>query len=153
MSESTLAKNRKKQTPTKPKSKVGFLSAILLVVGSSIGAGIFLKNGEILSNVTGSNPETNHILSIVLCMICWIIAIAGILAMGLTLTEICSGAGNNNSQGIIGWVKTFNNQFLYQALKNFMAYIYLPTNMVVMGYYATEMILEGLPHDLGYKVP
>ena len=36
------------------KKKIGFFSAILLVIGSSIGAGIFLKNGEILSNVGNS---------------------------------------------------------------------------------------------------
>jgi hypothetical protein len=32
------------------KKKIGFLSAIMFVVGSSIGAGIFLKNGEIMTN-------------------------------------------------------------------------------------------------------
>jgi hypothetical protein len=37
-----------------PKKKIGFVSAILLVIGSSIGAGIFIKNHEILNNVHGS---------------------------------------------------------------------------------------------------
>jgi amino acid transporter len=41
-----------KDQPTK--KKIGFFSAILLVIGSSIGAGIFFKNGEILRNVQGS---------------------------------------------------------------------------------------------------
>jgi hypothetical protein len=36
------------------KKKIGFVSAIALVVGSSIGAGIFIKNHEILNNVHGS---------------------------------------------------------------------------------------------------
>jgi hypothetical protein len=66
MSESALTRNRKKQASTKPKSKIGFISAVLLVIGSSIGAGIFLKNGEILDNVAGSN----HIINIVLSMVC-----------------------------------------------------------------------------------
>jgi hypothetical protein len=41
-----------KNQPTR--KKIGFLSAILLVIGSSIGAGIFFKNREILANVHGS---------------------------------------------------------------------------------------------------
>jgi hypothetical protein len=48
-----------KHQPTK--AKISFFSSILLVIGSSIGAGIFLKNGEILQNVDGS---------IVLAMLC-----------------------------------------------------------------------------------
>jgi hypothetical protein len=36
------------------KKKIGFISAISLVIGSSIGAGIFIKNHEILNNVHGS---------------------------------------------------------------------------------------------------
>jgi hypothetical protein len=34
--------------------KISFFSSILLVIGSTIGSGIFLKNGEILSNVSNS---------------------------------------------------------------------------------------------------
>jgi hypothetical protein len=41
-----------KDQPTK--KKITFFSAILLVIGSSIGAGIFFKNHEILKNVQGS---------------------------------------------------------------------------------------------------
>jgi hypothetical protein len=36
------------------KKSIGFVSAISLVIGSSIGAGIFIKNHEILNNVHGS---------------------------------------------------------------------------------------------------
>jgi amino acid transporter len=41
-----------KDQPTR--KKISFFSAILLVIGSSIGAGIFFKNREILTNVHGS---------------------------------------------------------------------------------------------------
>jgi hypothetical protein len=34
--------------------KIGFYSTVLFVVGASIGAGIFLKNGEVLNNTNGS---------------------------------------------------------------------------------------------------
>jgi hypothetical protein len=36
------------------KKKIGFFSAIMLVIGSSIGAGIFIKNHEIMDNVHGA---------------------------------------------------------------------------------------------------
>lgn len=122
-----------KNQPTK--KKISFFSAILLVIGSSIGAGIFFKNSEVLGNVHGS---------IILSLISWAIAIIGVMAMGLTLAELCSGSGDNNSQGIIGWVKTFNNKYLYRACKNFMAYLYLPLNFFVMPYYAMQSLAEGL---------
>lgn len=119
--------------------KIGFFSVILLVIGSSIGAGIFLKNGEILGNVQGS---------IVLAIIAWVIAIISILAMGLTLTEICSSSETNN-QGIIGWVKTFNNRFFYKGAKNFMAFLYLPINFFVMPLYAIMTIQDAF----GFSLP
>ncbi|MCQ2957124.1 MAG: hypothetical protein MJ233_04865 [Mycoplasmoidaceae bacterium] len=48
--------NKKKKVTKKEvkKKKITFFSAILLVIGSSIGAGIFLKNGEVLGNVQQS---------------------------------------------------------------------------------------------------
>ena len=49
----TIGKPQASPTEVKNK-KIGFFSAILLVIGSSIGAGVFLKNGEVLSNVGGS---------------------------------------------------------------------------------------------------
>jgi TM2 domain-containing membrane protein YozV len=35
-------------------SKIGFLSTVIFVISSSIGAGIFLKDNEILNNTQGS---------------------------------------------------------------------------------------------------
>jgi hypothetical protein len=36
------------------KKKIGTLSAILFVFGTTVGSGIFIKNGSILSNVNGN---------------------------------------------------------------------------------------------------
>jgi APA family basic amino acid/polyamine antiporter len=85
--------SKKEQKPVTTTKKISYLSSIFLVVGTAIGAGIFLKNGEIINNVGGS---------IALAIVCWIIAIVGILALGLVLTEICSANKENNKQGIIG---------------------------------------------------
>lgn len=126
-------KNRKNLLKRK---KLSFVSATTLVIGSSIGAGIFLKNNEILLN-TGN--------SIYLSLIAWIIAIIGIICLGLTFNEVCSATPQNN-QGIIGWVKKFCNKYLYDAAKNFMVYIYLPLNYFVMPYYVVLTIQQTFPN-------
>ena len=124
--------NNQDSTVTKKHKKISFFSAILLVIGSSIGAGIFLKNAEILRNVQGS---------IYLSIFSWIISIIGVVAMGLTLSEV-SSCNTKNNQGIIGWVKWFNSTFMYKTCKNFMAYVHLPTMFFFMPYYAMMTLQE-----------
>ena len=122
-----------KASPTEIKNKkIGFFSAILLVIGSTIGAGVFLKNGEVLSNVGGSY---------VLTIIAWIFSIIGVICMGLSLVEV-SSANTSGNLGVVGWVKTFCNKFLYKASKNFMAFLYLPLNFFLMPYYAVMMFQD-----------
>ena len=122
-----------KATPAEIKNKkIGFFSAILLVIGSSIGAGVFLKNGEILSNVGGS-----YLLTI----ISWIFSIIGVICMGLALVEV-SSANVSGNLGVVGWVKVFCNKFLYKTAKNFMAFLYLPLNFFLMPYYAVMMFQD-----------
>jgi amino acid transporter len=75
------------------KKKIGFFSSIMLVIGSSVGAGIFIKNWNILNNTQGA---------LFYAILSWLIAIIGILALAFSLIEICSGSGEANSQGIIG---------------------------------------------------
>ena len=130
--------NKKVQTsfsnekPNIKVKKISFFSAIMLVIGSSIGAGIFLKNGEILRNVQGS---------IVLSLISWIVSIIAVIAMGISLAEVTS-ANKNNNQGIIGWVKSFNTPFIHKMTKYFMAFIYLPLDFFCMPYYAIMTIQD-----------
>ena len=122
-----------KATPSEIKNKkIGFFSAILLVIGSSIGAGVFLKNGEILSNVGGSY---------LLAIISWIFSIIGVICMGLALVEV-SSVNTSDNLGVVGWVKTFCNKFLYKTAKNFMAFLYLPLNFFLMPYYAVMMFQD-----------
>ncbi|MDR0739932.1 MAG: APC family permease [Mycoplasmataceae bacterium] len=114
------------------KKKIGFVSAVTLVIGSSIGAGIFIKNHEILNNVHGS---------ILLAILSWVIAVVGILALALTLPEICSGV-HNNHQGIIGWVRKFSNKIIYMSSKNFMTYLHLSIYYFIMPFYLVMTIQE-----------
>lgn len=132
-----LSKETKIKTKNPAKKKLSLISAILIVIGSSIGAGIFLKNDEILKNTQGN---------IWMACIAWVIAIFAIICLALCLTELCS-ASNANKLGIIGWIKIFCNDYLYQAGKKFMAYLYLPINFFIMPYYAIMTLQEAFPNS------
>lgn len=125
------------------KKKIGFLSAIMFVIGSSIGAGIFLKNDEVMTN-------THY--SIVFSIIAWLFAFIGIFAMALALIEIVSSSKIDNREGIVGWVKTFNNKYLYLGCRNFMAYVYTPINAFAMPYYAVQQFCDGIGWDVEWYV-
>lgn len=113
--------------------KIGFFSAMLVVVGSSVGAGIFFKAGNVLTESQGS---------IVFAMFCWLLAGFAVIAMALALIEIASARNDNLS--IIGWCQTFNSRFTYKACKNFMAYVYLPLTYFFMPLYTVMSIQDGI---------
>jgi hypothetical protein len=115
------------------KKKIGFFSSVILVICSSIGAGIFIKNHEILQDTHGA---------VVFALLAWAIAIIGILGLALAIGEICSGTGRNNKQGIIGWVRTYCNKFLYLGAKNFMTYLHLPIYFMIMPIYLVIMLQQ-----------
>lgn len=120
-------KKQKKVSKTElKKKKISFISAIFLVIGSTIGGGVFLKNHEILGNVGGSW---------VLTLVSWILSIFAIICMGVSLTEVASATTNSNL-GSISWVKNFCHKYIYKAAKNFMAFLYLPLTFFIMPYYA-----------------
>ena len=112
--------------------KISFFAAVLLVIGSSIGAGTFLKNKEVLLN-TGN--------SIVLLLLSWIISIIAVICMAISLIEITSGAPNDNG-GFASWNKTFNKRIIYKMSKNFLAYLYMPLTFFWMPMYAIMMIQD-----------
>ncbi|MDE5545594.1 MAG: APC family permease, partial [Malacoplasma sp.] len=113
--------------------KIGFFSAMLVVVGSSVGAGIFFKAGAVLNESQGS---------IVFAMFCWLFAGFAVISMALALIEIASARNDNFS--IIGWCQTFNSRFTYKSCKNFMTYIYLPLTFFFMPLYSIMSIQDGI---------
>lgn len=115
------------------KKKIGFFSAMMVVVGSSVGAGIFFKAGSVMSNSQNS---------IVFAMFCWIFAAFAVVAMGLALIEIASARNDNLS--MIGWCQTFNGRLIYKACKNFMFYVYLPLTFFFMPLYVILSIQDGV---------
>lgn len=120
------------------KKKIGFFSAMMVVVGSSVGAGIFFKAGSVLTNSQGS---------IIFAMFCWIFAAFAVISMGLALIEIASARNDNLS--LIGWCQTFNGRWVYKACKNFMVYIYLPLTYFFMPLYVIMSIQDGASYFTG----
>ncbi len=136
-SENALQKQAKQATEglanAPLKKKIGFFSAMMVVVGSCIGAGIFFKAGNVLK-------YSNY--SVVLAMFAWILAAFAVIAMGLALIEIASARNDNLS--IIGWSQTFNGKLIYKSCKNFMVYIYLPLTYFFMPLYVVMSIQDGV---------
>ncbi|AWX69290.1 APC family permease [[Mycoplasma] anseris] len=114
------------------KKKIGFFSAILLVMGGSIGAGIFLRAKSVLQAGAGN---------IVWAIMIWLIAGFSVVVMALALVEVASG--RNDNLGIIGWSKAFNTLYIYKGCKFFMTYIYLPFSFFFMPYYVILQFQDG----------
>lgn len=115
------------------KKKIGFFSAMLVVIDSSVGAGIFLRAGGVLSNSQNS---------IILAIFCWLIAGFAVIAMALALVEVASGRNDNLS--VIGWCQTFCSRYVYKACKNFMAFVYLPLSYFFLPLYVILSIQDGV---------
>lgn len=127
------AKETKSLADASTQKKISFFSAILVVMGSSIGAGIFFKSGSVLQNSQGS---------LVLAIFCWIIAAISVVAMALALVEVSSARNDNLS--MIGWTKVFNGRITFKACKNFMFYIYLPLTYFFMPLYVILSLQDGI---------
>lgn len=119
-------------TPSTPK-KIGFFSAILIVLGGSIGAGIFLRSKSVLENSGGN---------LIWAIIVWLIAGFTVVTMALGLVEVASG--RNDNLGMIGWAKAFNTLKIYKATKFFMTYLYLPFTYFFMPYYVILQFQDGI---------
>ncbi|VEU60970.1 amino acid transporter [Mycoplasmopsis bovigenitalium] len=113
--------------------KMGFFSAMLIVMGSSIGAGIFFKSEEVLNNSRGN---------LVLAIICWIIASFSVISMAMAIIEV-AGVKNDNLS-LIGWNRIFNSRWVHQASKNFMVYLTLPLTFFYMPVYTIMVLQDGL---------
>ncbi len=138
----TISKNKSfKNEKTKVESisnlpkdkKISFFAAMMVVVGSSVGAGIFLRSASVLGNAHYSLP---------LAIFSWLVAAFAVIAMGLSLIEIASGSNDNLS--LIGWCKTFNSKYIYKASKNFMFYIYMPLTFFFMPLYVLIQLQDGI---------
>lgn len=119
------------------KKKISFISAILLIISSCIGSGIFFKAGIVLNYNWGSFS---------LSIVSWVISAIAVICMSIALIEVASKGNDNLS--LIGWCKKFNNKFVYKCCKNFMFYVYTPLEYFYLPYYAI-ICIQGMLNGFG----
>lgn len=121
--------------------KISFFSAMMIVVGSSIGAGIFFKAKSVLEYSQGS---------LVLAIFAWIMAAFAVISMALALIEI--SAARNDNLSLIGWCKVFNSKFVYKSSKNFMTYLYMPLTFFFMPFYFVMSLQDSISCFSNYSI-
>ncbi|WGI36361.1 amino acid permease [Mesomycoplasma lagogenitalium] len=115
--------------------KISYFSAIILVMGSSIGAGIFYKSQAVLE---GNNQ------SLLLSILSWVIATISVIILSISLIDITKKSDKNSNLSIVGWNKIVNNDFIYKLSKNFFIYINIPLSFFVLPLYSFLSIQQGL---------
>lgn len=109
---------------SKKVKQIGYLTALVIITGGTIGSGIFLKNQSILAN------SHNDLM---FAIISWIVSIVGIISIGLSLIELSSKT--KNDQGILTWVKNFAGSKSYKFASSYMLLIYYPLTLVCLPIY------------------
>lgn len=109
--------------------KVGYLTALVIMIGGTIGAGIFYKSQSIL---------TNSHNDFVLAIISWLVAAFGILCIGLALVEIASAS--KRDIGIVGWVRNFTNTNIGRFSCSYMLMIYYPFSILTLSIYSVNAL-------------
>ena len=117
----------------KKTKQIGFLTAIMISVGSTIGAGIFFKNGIIFTNSGGSLAFT---------IATWLISFIGILAIGIALIEVTSA--NKDNGGINEWVRKFAPKRMSKFSGSYMLLIFLPLNYLALPIYAVMSLTDAI---------
>ncbi len=115
------------------KKKIGFFSAMMIVIGAVMGAGIFFKSNTVLSYSQGS---------IIMSIFCWLIGVFAVISMVLALIEIASARNDNLS--IIGWCQTFNKRIIHKASKNFFIYVLIPLSYFFLPLYVIMSVQDGV---------
>ena len=115
------------------KKKIGFFSAMMIVIGAVMGAGIFFKSNTVLSYSQGS---------IIMSIFCWLIGVFAVISMVLALIEISSARNDNLS--IIGWCQTFNKRVIHKASKNFFIYVFVPLSYFFLPLYVIMSVQDGV---------
>lgn len=107
--------------------KISYISMIIFVIASTIGAGIFFKNKELLQIAQGD---------VVFVIATWIIAAIGMMALGLALIEISSS--QKTDRGVFEWTKQFTNKLFHKSSVNYSKYIFIPISLFTLPIYVTS---------------
>lgn len=111
--------------------KISYLSSLILVVASTIGAGIFFKNRELAGMSQGN---------VGLVIATWAIAIVGIFALGMALIEISNV--KTSTRGILGWTKQFCPRWFHKASINYQKYFFIPITLFALSLYVVSTFVD-----------
>lgn len=111
--------------------KISYLSSLVLIVASTIGAGIFFKNRELAQMSHGD---------MLLIIGTWLIATIGIVALGMALIEVTSA--QKLKRGMLGWTKMFCPKWFHSATINYQKYFFLPVSLFALSLYVTSTFVE-----------
>ncbi|AVP49225.1 APC family permease [Williamsoniiplasma luminosum] len=99
-----------------------FLTIFTAVVGTMVGAGIYVKNDNINGHVLGN--VQNPILAIIL----WAIMAVVLLFTIIVFLEIASSTKKDGHGTLANWVNKFLNRRIASAVSIFFTFVYLPMN-------------------------
>ena len=114
--------------------RIGYFAALLIVMGSSIGSGIFFKSGGIMTNVENS---------IILALLSWVIAAFAVMAMAIALIDVAAES-KKDDRGLLSWIKRFNGLYIYKSVKNLFAFFILPVKYFILPAYFFQSLQTGL---------
>lgn len=100
-----------------------------MVMGGTIGAGIFFKNKTLSQMAQGD-------FGIVLAT--WGVGITAMLALALALVEVTSA--QKSDKGIIEWVKMFCPRWFYHSSSNYIKWIFVPITLFTIPVYLTNAL-------------
>lgn len=112
---------------SKKAHQITYISALIIMIGSTIGAGIFFKNGSLFSIAQGN-------LGLVIAS--WCVAGVGMVALGLAIVEMTSVQKSN--RGTLEWFKQFMPSWLAKSAKNYVQLIFIPITLFTMPIYVVS---------------
>lgn len=119
--------------------QMSYLSMIIFIVGSTIGAGIFIKNKTIARL---SHGEFGPLMAT------WGVAVVGIMALALSLVELSSA--QKTDKGTLEWTKLFTPKWFHRSSTNFTKYIFMPLTLFTTPLYVVSSLqLSGLKIEHG----
>ncbi len=124
----------KRSENKKEAKKIGFLSGIAFIISAVIGVGIFLKNGQILSYNLGNFTLT---------LMAWLLASVAVISLGLSLLVIA--AKTNSELGILQWARDFLSPGMFQAIKFYFLFLYIPLIISGDSYYFLQALQQAFP--------
>ncbi|AAT27601.1 APC family permease [[Mycoplasma] mobile] len=115
--------------------KIGFFTALTILVGTMVGIGIFFKNNSISTIVKGNG---------IAWLISWILGAIIAIFTALSYVEISTAKPKEKSGGLSYWASIFSGKKLAYLTRFNLAFFYYPIFVVVLGIFASQIFFQFL---------